>query len=111
MAHLINNIEELKANFSALDSNFNWPSIKSFVEDVETDIITETIGEDTLLYFQGNLTGLTGKSLQVLQTLIRSVAYLSVLRWSQTAIFRLTDKALFVAKSADGVIISDKKIT
>ncbi len=110
MANLLNNKEDLKANFSGIDANFNWESIKSFVEDVERDIIAETIGDDALGYFRGNLTGLEGNPAKALQLLRRSVAYLSMLRWSQTALFRFTDKALYVSKSTDGAIISDKKL-
>lgn len=110
MATLISSVDNLKANLGAIDANFNFASIKSFVEDVERDIIAETIGDDALAYFLAHLTGLDAVPARVLQLLQRAEAYLSVLKWSQTALFRLTDKALYVAKSTDGAIISDKKL-
>lgn len=111
MSNLINSAAELKANFAGLSLNFSWPNIKSYQEDVERDIIAETIGADALDYFTGNLTGLAGVQLQALTLLQRSSAYLTILRWSQFALFQFEDKALFLAKTTSGAIPSDKKLT
>ena len=110
MPNLINNSAELKAHFAGLSLNFNWPNIKSYEEDVERDVIAETIGPEALEYFQGNLDGLTSVKQQVLILLQRSTAYLTVLQWTQFALFQFEDKALFIAKTASGLIPSDKKL-
>ncbi len=110
MSTLISDKDELKANFGAIDANFTWESIKSFVEDVERDIIAETIGDEALAYFAGNPTLNTGVFQKVLAVLKRAEAYLTILKWSQTALYRLTDKSLYIAKNSDGVVISDKKL-
>jgi hypothetical protein len=110
MATLINDIIDLKANIGAIDANFTWKSMQSFVEDVERDIIAETIGDDALAYFANHPTLATGVYPKVYVLIKRSEAYLSILKWSQTALYRFTDKALVVAKSTEGVIISDKKL-
>ncbi|HVW97501.1 MAG TPA: DUF6712 family protein [Mucilaginibacter sp.] len=110
MATLISDIATLKSNFSGIDANFSWASIKSFVEDAERDIIADAIGDEAVTYFQEN-PNLNDATFQKARSLImRAEAYLSVLRWSQTAVFRMTDKSLYVAKSSDGAIISDKKL-
>ena len=110
MATLINNKADLKANISALDANFTWESIKSFIEDIERDVLGDAIGYEIIAWFIDHLEGLDPLKAQVLQLLQRSEAYLGIYRWSQTALFRMTDKALYIAKATDGAIISDKKL-
>lgn len=110
MPMLINSIADLKANLGAIDANFNFVSIQSFIQDIERDVIADSISDDALTYFQEHLTGLSAIPATVLQLLQRADAYLSVFKWSQTALFRMTDKALYIAKSTDGVVISDKKL-
>lgn len=110
MANLINSSADLKANFGSLSLNFTWANIASFVADVERDIIADTIGDAQLAYFAGNLTGLSGVPLQVLTLLQRAESYLSILNWSQTALFQFEDKALYLAKTTIGAIPSDKKL-
>lgn len=110
MPNLINSAADLKANFSALSLNFKWENISSYAQDAETDIIGKAISPEALLWFQTNLTGLAGVQLQALNWLQRSVSYLTVLKWSQTALFQFEDKALFMAKTTAGVIPSDNKL-
>ena len=110
MATLINNKVDLKANMGAIDANFTWESIKSFIEDVERDIIADSVGTDIIDWYLAHLDGLDGAQLKVYQLLCRAEAYLGIYRWSQTALYRLTDKALYIAKATDGAIISDKKL-
>ncbi|RVU01084.1 hypothetical protein EOD41_10745 [Mucilaginibacter limnophilus] len=110
MPNLINNSAELKANFGALSLSFTWVNISSFVEDVERDIIAEAIGFDALEYFITNSSSLTGVRKQALILLQRSVSYLTIHRWSHTALYQFEDKALYVAKSTGGAVISDKKL-
>lgn len=107
---LINDIATLKANLGAIDANFNWATISSFVQDVERDIITDAIGPEIILYFEGNVGVITDPVfVNALQLLQRAEAYLALFKWSQFALYRITDKSLYVAKNGDGVIISDKK--
>ncbi len=106
---LINDVPTLKANLGSLDANFNWPSISSFVQDVERDIISDAIGDDALAYFEGNVTLNNATFQKALQLLQRAEAYLAVFKWANFAIYRITDKSLFIAKNSEGVIISDKK--
>lgn len=108
--NLINNGVELKANFGTVSLNFTWANFSSFVEDVERDTIAEAIGQEALDYFIVNLLTLEGVELKTLQLLQRSVAYLSIYNWSQTALFQFEDKALFLAKTTNGAIPSDKKL-
>jgi len=110
MPNLINNAADLKANFAALSLNFKWENISSYAQDAERDIIGEAISPEALAFFQANLTGLPNNQAAVLTLLQRSLAYLTILKWSQTALFQFEDKALFVAKSTTGAIISDKKL-
>lgn len=110
MSNLINSTADIKAHFATIDGNMLWTSFKSFCEDAERDVVQEAIGADALTYFTGNLTGLTGVKQDVLTLLQRASAYLTVFNWSQTSLFRITDKALYIGKSGDGVIISDKKL-
>ncbi len=110
MSTLISSIEDLKSNLGAIDADMNWESMQSFVEDVERDIIAETIGDDALAYFAGNPTLTTGVFPKAFALIKRAEAYLSILKWSQTSLYRLTDKSLYIAKNTDGVVISDKKL-
>jgi hypothetical protein len=106
---LINDAATLKANIGSIDANFTWGAISSFVQDVERDIITEAIGPEALLYFEGNLTLSDPTFQKALQLMQRAEAYIAIFKWSQFALYRITDKSLYVAKNGDGVIISDKK--
>lgn len=108
--NLINSTVELKAHFATVDGNIAWSSLKTYLEDAERDHIEPAIGPDALIYFAGNLQGLDGVKLRVLQLLQRSAAHLTILNWSQTSPFRITDKALYISKGGDGVVISDKKL-
>jgi hypothetical protein len=108
--NLINNAAELKANFGSLSLNFTWPNISSFAGDVERDIIGAAIGTDALSWFTDGLLTLDGISKQALTYLQRAVSYLTITKWSQTALFQFEDKALFLAKTTTGAIPSDKKL-
>jgi hypothetical protein len=110
MPNLINSSADLKANFGSLSLNFTWPNIKSYAEDAERDLIGTTIGPEALTWFQGNLNGLATVPAMALTYLQRSVSYLTLLKWSQTALFQFEDKALFLAKTTIGAIPSDKKL-
>ncbi|MBS7565154.1 hypothetical protein KHS38_12135 [Mucilaginibacter sp. Bleaf8] len=110
MNRLLNSTEELKAHFATVDGNIKWPSFKSFEEDAERDVIEPAIGQDTIDVLTGNAGTLDGVKLQALELLQRSAAYLTVLNWSQTSTFRITDQALYISKGNDGVVISDKKL-
>ncbi|MBE7178185.1 MAG: hypothetical protein INR69_17415 [Mucilaginibacter polytrichastri] len=107
MPKLLHNTDELKAAYGAIDANFTWSNIESAVNDAETDHIEKTIGPEELTTIAGDATGDRAKAKELL---VKACAHLSIYIWSQTALYRLNDASLSVAKDSGGVIISDKKL-
>ncbi|WP_432328921.1 DUF6712 family protein [Mucilaginibacter sp. P25] len=110
--NLVNNINEVKAVFSNIDKDYNFNSLKSFIDDAEKNILVNWIGQafyDNMVAAY-NAPGITGKKAALLPYLQKAVIHLALWKSADSGSFRINDAGFYVTVTATNKPVSDKKL-
>lgn len=110
---LLKTTPELKAIFSTIDADYNFNSLKSFIDDAEQDIVIPWIGLEiytvvSTAYNAGPIA--PGVIADVLFYLQKAVTHLALMLAADSGSVRLADGGLYVIVTATNKPVSDKKM-
>lgn len=110
---LLKTNDELKANFSGIDKDYKFLSLKSFVDDAEKDILIPWIGQEIYDVIDAayNAGTIAGKQLTLLSYLQKASVHLALMLSADSGSFRISDSGFYVVVTDTNKPVSDKKMS
>jgi hypothetical protein len=106
-SRLINSTDQLQASMGAIQSDLNFSTIESFVDDAEMKQIIPAIGYG--LYDRLRADDLTDKESRALMLLQKAVTNFAIHYFVAFGSLQISDKGIFVVKGNSSLPASDKK--
>jgi len=109
---LLKDTQEIQGYFSAIDNDYNFPSLESFIRDAESDIVIPEISRELfdLLQEHYNNNTLDGRLKELHALLQKAIVHLALFLSSDSGSFRISDSGYYVVVTGDMRPVSDKKM-